>query len=43
MQVVMCEAYGPPETLVVKTVPSPKPGPGFGDGTDLTTRDSGGP
>lgn len=28
MQVVMCEAYGGPETLVVKSVPSPVPGPG---------------
>lgn len=28
MQVVMCEAYGPPETLVVKTVPSPTPAAG---------------
>ncbi len=28
MQVVMCEAFGPPESLVVKSVPSPKPGPG---------------
>ncbi len=27
MQVVMCEAYGGPETLVVKSVPSPVPGP----------------
>ena len=28
MQVVMCEAYGGPETLVVKSVPSPTPGAG---------------
>ena len=28
MQVVMCEAYGGPETLVVKSVPSPNPAPG---------------
>jgi len=28
MQVVMCEAYGGPETLVVKSVPSPVPGEG---------------
>ena len=28
MQVVMCEAYGPPDTLVVKDVPSPTPGTG---------------
>ena len=28
MQVVMCEAYGPPESLVVKSVPSPTPGAG---------------
>lgn len=28
MQVVMCEAYGAPETLVVKDIPSPTPGPG---------------
>jgi NADPH2:quinone reductase len=28
MQVVMCEAYGAPETLVVREVPSPAPGPG---------------
>lgn len=28
MQVVMCEAYGGPETLVVKSVQSPSPGPG---------------
>lgn len=28
MQVVMCEAYGAPESLVVKSVPSPEPGPG---------------
>ena len=28
MQVVMCEAYGGPETLVVKSVDSPSPGPG---------------
>ncbi|MBS0241052.1 MAG: NADPH:quinone oxidoreductase family protein [Proteobacteria bacterium] len=28
MQVVMCEAYGGPERLVVKSVPSPVPGPG---------------
>jgi NADPH2:quinone reductase len=28
MQVVMCEAYGGPETLVVKDVPSPEPKPG---------------
>lgn len=28
MQVVMCEAYGPPQTLVVKDVPSPTAGPG---------------
>ncbi len=28
MKVVMCETYGPPETLVVKDVPSPVPGPG---------------
>ena len=27
MQVVMCEAYGGPETLVVRSVPSPAPGP----------------
>lgn len=27
MQVVMCEAYGGPERLVVKDVPSPEPGP----------------
>lgn len=27
MQVVMCEAYGGPEGLVVKSVPSPLPGP----------------
>ncbi|MEZ5816427.1 MAG: NADPH:quinone oxidoreductase family protein [Hyphomicrobiaceae bacterium] len=28
MQVVMCEAYGGPDSLVVKTVPSPEPGAG---------------
>lgn len=28
MQVVMCEAYGGPETLVVKSAPSPAPGEG---------------
>lgn len=28
MQVVMCEAYGGPETLVVKDVAAPVPGPG---------------
>lgn len=28
MQVVMCEAYGEPESLVVKSVPSPVPGAG---------------
>jgi NADPH2:quinone reductase len=28
MQVVMCEAFGPPESLIVKDVPSPVPGPG---------------
>ncbi len=28
MQVVMCEAYGGPETLVVKSVPSPSPAEG---------------
>lgn len=28
MQVVMCEAYGGPDCLVVKQVPSPNPGPG---------------
>jgi NADPH:quinone reductase len=28
MQVVMCEAYGEPDSLVVKAVPSPAPGPG---------------
>lgn len=28
MQVVMCEAYGGPESLVVKSVPSPTPGEG---------------
>ena len=28
MQVVMCEAYGGPESLVVKSVASPAPGPG---------------
>ena len=28
MQVVMCEAYGPPDTLVVKEVESPTPGTG---------------
>ena len=28
MQVVMCEAYGAPASLVVKQVPSPVPGPG---------------
>ena len=28
MQVVMCEAYGPPDGLVVKDVPSPLAGPG---------------
>jgi len=28
MQVVMCEAYGGPESLVVKSVPSPSPGEG---------------
>lgn len=28
MQVVMCEAYGGPESLVVKSVPSPTPGSG---------------
>ncbi len=28
MRVVMCEAYGAPESLVVKTVPSPTPGLG---------------
>jgi NADPH2:quinone reductase len=28
MQVVMCEAYGGPESLVVKSVESPEPGPG---------------
>lgn len=27
VQVVMCEAYGGPESLVVKSVPSPVPGP----------------
>lgn len=27
MQVVMCEAYGPPSSLVLKDVPSPVPGP----------------
>jgi NADPH2:quinone reductase len=28
MQVVMCEAYGGPDSLVVKSVESPSPGPG---------------
>src|SRR5262245_66282593 len=28
MQVVMCEAYGGPDSLVVKSVDSPVPGPG---------------
>ena len=28
MQVVMCEAYGGPEDLVVKDIDSPTPGPG---------------
>ena len=28
MQVVMCEAYGEPDSLVVKDVPSPEAGPG---------------
>jgi NADPH2:quinone reductase len=28
MQVIMCEAYGPPQSLAVRTVPSPDPGPG---------------
>ncbi|MDX2155564.1 MAG: NADPH:quinone oxidoreductase family protein [Hyphomicrobiaceae bacterium] len=28
MQVVMCEAYGPPQSLVVKSAPSPSPGAG---------------
>jgi NADPH2:quinone reductase len=28
MQVVMCEAYGGPESLVVKSVETPRPGPG---------------
>ena len=28
MQVVMCEAYGGPDSLVVKSVDSPSPGPG---------------
>ena len=28
MQAVMCEAYGGPESLVVKSVPSPTPGAG---------------
>jgi len=28
MQVVMCEAYGGPESLVVKDIDSPSPGPG---------------
>jgi NADPH:quinone reductase len=28
MRVVMCEAYGPPESLVVRDVASPEPGPG---------------
>ena len=28
MQVVMCEAYGAPESLVVREMPSPVPGPG---------------
>jgi NADPH:quinone reductase len=28
MLVVMCEAYGGPDSLVVRTVPSPSPGPG---------------
>ena len=28
MQVVMCEAYGEPDSLVVKSVDSPSPGPG---------------
>jgi NADPH:quinone reductase len=27
MQVVMCEAYGGPDSLVVKSAPSPQPGP----------------
>lgn len=28
MKAVVCEAYGAPESLVVKEVPTPKPGPG---------------
>jgi len=28
MKAMLCKAYGPPETLVLSDVPSPKPGPG---------------
>ena len=28
MKAVLCNEYGPPETLVVEDVPSPVPGPG---------------
>jgi len=28
MKAVICERYGPPETLIVKDLPSPEPGPG---------------
>jgi NADPH2:quinone reductase len=28
MKAMLCKAYGPPETLVLSDVPSPKAGPG---------------
>ena len=28
MKAVICKQFGPPETLVVEDLPSPKPGPG---------------
>src|SRR5881227_2385309 len=28
MKAVLCKQYGPPESLVVEELPSPKPGPG---------------
>ncbi|HWA37308.1 MAG TPA: alcohol dehydrogenase catalytic domain-containing protein, partial [Burkholderiales bacterium] len=28
MKAVLCKAYGPPETLVIEDVPSPRPGSG---------------
>ena len=28
MKALLCKAFGPPETLVVEDVPSPRPGPG---------------